>query len=71
MEDYYIAQDESKAVAIKENGINHSENEKYYGSQANIKKVIKRKGRVREQTPKLRIEVLESAEQCKEVTLVT
>ena len=66
MEDYYIAQDESKAVAIKENGINHSENEKYYGSQANIKKVIERKGRVREQTPKLRIEVLESAEQCNE-----
>ena len=66
MEDYYIAQDESKAVAIKENGINHSENEKYYGSKANIKKVIERKGRVREQKPKLRIEVLESAEQCNE-----
>ena len=66
MEDYYIAQDESKAGAIKENGTNHSENEKYYGSQANIKKVIERKGRVREQTPKLRIEVLESAEQCNE-----
>ena len=66
VEDYYIAQDESKAVAIKENGINHNDKEEYYTSPANIKKVIERKGRVRVQASTLRVEVLESAEQCNE-----
>ena len=69
MEDYYITLDESKAVAAEENGINHSKNEKYYGSQANIKKVVEKKGRMREQNPKLGMGVLEPAEQCNKVYL--
>ena len=61
---YYIAKDESKEVAIRENDTNQIENEEYYSSQADIKEVIEKKGRVRERTSRLRIEVFESVEQC-------
>ena len=61
---YYIIEDESKEGAIRENDINQIENEEYYSTQADIKKVIEKEGKIREQTSRLGIEVFESEEQC-------
>ena len=66
IETYHKAQDKSRAVDIKENDINQSESEEYCWLQTDIKEVIEREDKVKEQTSNLRIENLESAEQCNE-----
>ena len=47
IETYYNAQDKSRAVAIKEDDINHSKSEEYCGLQTDIKEVIERKDRIK------------------------
>ena len=66
MTTYYKAQDRSRAVDIKEDDISQSKNEEYCSLQTDIKEVIERKDRVKEQTSNLGIEYLKSAEQCNE-----
>ena len=50
---------------MKKDDISHSEIGNYCESQPDIREVIGRKGRVREQVPNVRIEFFKSTDQCK------